>query len=86
MISNKAIFSALKQGGVSMALAHLSGRVFGISKFLRPASTIDFRKSQLKSAKSAQEFISLLLTNNQDIDSAIEIAKKLVNQNVSQSS
>lgn len=85
MISNKAIFSALRQGGIGMALAHLSGRVFGISKFLRPASTIDFRKSQLKSAKSAQEFISLLLTNNQDIDSAIEVAKKLVNQNMSQS-
>lgn len=84
MISNKAIFSALKQGGIGMALAHLSGRVFGISKFLRPASTIDFRKSELKSAKSAHEFISLLIANNQEIDSALEVAKKLVNVNLSQ--
>lgn len=84
MISNKAIFSALKQGGIGMALAHLSGRVFGISKFLRPASTIDFRKSELKSAKSAYEFISLLIANNQEIDSALEVAKKLVTVNLSQ--
>ena len=85
MINNKAIFSALKQGGIGMGLAHISGRVFGISKFLRPASTIDFRKSELKSAKSAYEFISLLIANNQEIDPALEVAKKLVNVNLSQS-
>lgn len=81
---NKAICSAYKQGGIGMVLAHLSGRMFGISKFLRPASTIDFRKAELKSAKSAKEFISLLLKNHQEIDSALEIAKKLLNTSLSQ--
>jgi len=84
MERNKAIYSAYKQGGIGMALAHLSGRVFGISKFLRPASTIDFRKAELKSAKSAKEFISLLITNHQEIDYALEVAKKLLNVNLSQ--
>ncbi len=84
MERNKAIYSAYKQGGIGMALAHLSGRVFGISKFLRPASTIDFRKSELKSAKSTKEFISLLITNQKEIDSALEEAKKLLNENMSQ--
>ena len=81
---NKAIYYAYKQGGIGMALAHLSGRVFGISKFLRPASTIDFRKAELKSAKSAKELISLIITNHQEIDSALEVAKKLLNVNLSQ--
>ena len=81
---NKAIYSAYKQGGIGMALSHLSGRVFGVSKFLRPASTIDFRKAELKSAKSAKELISLLITNHQEIDSALEVAKKLLNVNLSQ--
>ena len=81
---NKAIYSAYKQGGIGMAVAHLSGRVFGISKFLRPASTIDFRKAELKSAKSAKELISLLITNQQEIDSALEAARKLLNVNLSQ--
>jgi predicted O-methyltransferase YrrM len=81
---NKAIYSAYKQGGIGMALAHLSGRVFGISKFLRPASTIDFRKAELKSAKSARELISLLITNHKDIDSALEAAKKLLILNLPQ--
>jgi hypothetical protein len=81
---NKAIYSAYKQGGIGMALTHLSGRVFGISKFLRPASTIDFRKAELKSAKSAKELISLLITNHQEIDSILEVAKKLLNVNLSQ--
>ncbi len=81
---NKAIYYAFKQGGIYLALAHFFGRVFGISKFLRPASTIDFRESELKSAKSAKQFISLLITNQQEIDSALEVAKKLLNENLSQ--
>jgi hypothetical protein len=81
---NKATFAALKQGGIVMALAQICGMVFGVSKFLRPASTIDFRKSELKSAKSVKEFISLLITNQQEIDSALEAAKKLLNVNLSQ--
>jgi hypothetical protein len=81
---NKAIYSAYKQGGIGMAIAHISGRVFGLSKFLRPASTIDFRKAELKSAKSAKELISLLITNHQEIDSVLEVAKNLLNVNLSQ--
>ncbi len=83
MKKSKVIFAAYKQGGVVMALAHFFGRLFGISKFLRPASTIDFKKFQLKSAKSSKEFLSLLTSNHKDIDFALDKAHKLINKSFS---
>jgi hypothetical protein len=84
MISGKTLLSSFQQGGIGMGIATLSGRIFGISKFLRPASTIDFRNSDLKAAKYATEFISLLIPNYQDIDSAFDLARSLVGRYVSQ--
>jgi hypothetical protein len=84
MISGKTLLSSFQQGGIGMGIATLSGRVFGISKFLRPASTIDFRNSDLRAAKYATEFISLLIPNYQNIDSALDLARSLVGRYVSQ--
>jgi hypothetical protein len=84
MISGKTLLSSFQQGGIGMGIATLSGRIFGISKFLRPASTIDFRNSNLKAAKHATEFISSLIPNYQNIDSALDLARSLVRRYVSQ--
>jgi hypothetical protein len=84
MISGKTLLSSFQQGGIGMGIATLSGRVFGISKFLRPASTIDFRNSDLGAAKNATEFISLLIPNYQDIGAALDLARSLVGRYVSQ--
>lgn len=65
---NKTVSIALRHGGLRAGLAHLSARVLGDPRFLRPTSTIDFRHFGLNSSATLEGFIKELIPSKSDAD------------------
>lgn len=61
MRRNRTLSIALRYGGLKAGLAHLSARLLGDPRFLRPASSIDFRHFGLVSSSSLDQFIKALI-------------------------
>lgn len=61
MSRNKTLSVALRYGGLRAGLSHLCARLFGDPRFIRPASSIDFRHFGLVSSSSLDHFIHTLL-------------------------
>ena len=58
---NRTLSVALRYGGLQAGLSHLSARLFGDPRFIRPASSIDFRHFGLASLSGLDQFIHALL-------------------------
>lgn len=61
MSRNRTLAVALRYGGLQAGLSHLCARLFGDPRFIRPASSIDFRHFGLVSSSSLDQFIKTLL-------------------------
>ncbi len=61
MIKRKTLSIALRKGGFRAGIAHLATRVFGDPRFLRPASSIDFRHFGLHPSVTLNELIHSLV-------------------------
>jgi len=72
-LRKKTVSVAFQTSGARGALAHLCARYIGDNRFLRPASSIDFRKSQIEASVDLVSFISSLSLNF----SELEIKEKL---------
>ena len=74
MSRNRTISVALRFGGLRAGLAHISARVLGDPRFLRPASSIDFRHFGLTPSSTLEQFIKVLLPSKTaaDIQSALQ--------------
>ena len=76
-MSRQRTFSvAFRYGGIQAALAHLSCRFLGDPRFLRPASSIDFRHFGLVSSSSLNLFIQALVPSKSpsDIQNALNVS------------
>lgn len=60
MIKRKTLSVALSHSGIRGGIAHLVTRVFGDPRFLRPASSIDFRHFGLRPSVTLNELIHSL--------------------------
>ena len=60
MIKRKTLSVALRHSGIRGGVAHLIARVFGEPRFLRPASSIDFRHFGLRPSVTLNELIHSL--------------------------
>lgn len=81
-MSRKKTFSvAFRQGGAKAFLAHISSRLLGDPRFLRPASTIDFRHYGLRSATDLVQFIKELIPEKSvdEIQGALEVSIRGIN-------
>lgn len=56
-------FEVFKTRGARATLSHLCSRMFGDARYLRPASTTDFRRHKLAIHKNLEDFISAILTD-----------------------
>ncbi len=81
-MKNRMLYSAIKNEGIMGGVAHISGRIFGSPKYIRPASTIDFRSAGLTPAASSLQFISLLLGIEDEnlVSTTFTQAKAAINQ------
>lgn len=81
MSQNRTISVALRYGGLRAGLAHIFARILGDPRFLRPASSIDFRHFGLKSSNSLEQFIQELTPwkTTADIQSALKDSIKGIN-------
>ncbi len=61
MIKNKTLPLALSHGGVRAGISHLTACVFGDPRFLRPASSIDFRNFGLTPSTTLVQLIQNLV-------------------------
>ena len=77
MSRSRTIFEALRYGGIRAGLAHISARIFGDPRFLRPASSIDFRHFGLNSSDTLNQFIKVLLPSKSEneISEALSTAR-----------
>ena len=77
MNRNRTISVALRYGGLRAGLAHISARILGDPRFLRPASSIDFRHFGLISSSTLDQFIKALIPTKSisEIESALSITK-----------
>lgn len=66
MSRNRTISEALRYGGLRAGLAHVSGRFLGDPRFLRPASSIDFRHFGLNSSSTLDQFIKVLIPSKSE--------------------
>ncbi len=73
MSRTRTVSIALGYGGLRAGLAHVSARILGDPRFLRPASSIDFRHFGLNPANSLNSFIELMIPSK----SAVEIQEAL---------
>ena len=80
MRNKRALSTAYSKQGIKGALSHVSGRLLGLPRYLRNASTIDFRYANLKPTKTIEDFIVELLPgyNKNLISRSVAIAKKIV--------
>ena len=67
LIKNKTLPVALSHGGIRAGISHLMARVFGDPRFLRPASSIDFRHFGLKSSTTLLQLIQNLVPDATEI-------------------
>ena len=77
MSRSRTILEALRYGGMRAGLAHISARIFGDPRFLRPASSIDFRHFGLNSSDTLNQFIKVLLPSKSEneISEALSTAR-----------
>jgi hypothetical protein len=75
---HRTFFVAFRYGGFKAGLAHLSSRLFGDPRFLRPASSIDFRHFGLTSSSNLDQFIHALIPSksSSDIEDALSKSKE----------
>lgn len=80
MSKKKAISTSYANFGIKGALSHISGRLFGLPRYLKSASSIDFRHAKLAPTRTIEEFISKLVPSRSrlEITKAISKAKKIV--------
>jgi len=78
MSRNRTISVALRYGGLRAGLAHVFARILGDPRFLRPASSIDFRRFGLNSSATLERFIKELIPSKSetDIHNALSECKK----------
>lgn len=76
MIKRKTLSVALRYSGIRGGIAHLVARVFGDPRFLRPASSIDFRHFGLHPSVTLNELIHSLAPQftEPEIQSALDKA------------
>lgn len=82
MSRNRTISVALRYGGLRAGLAHVSARILGDPRFLRPASSIDFRHFGLNSSSTLEQFIKALIPSKAtaDIQSALQDSTEGINE------
>ena len=68
MSRNRTFSVAMRHGGLRAGLAHASARIFGDPRFLRPASSIDFRHVGLESSRTLNDFIGLLMPEKSSVE------------------
>ena len=81
-MNRKKTFSvAFRHGGMKATLAHISSRLLGDPRFLRPASTIDFRHFGLSSASTLDQFIKEIIPSKsiQEIQDALKVSMTGIN-------
>ena len=61
MSRNRTLTVALSFGGLRAGLAHLSSRLLGDPRFIRPASSIDFRHFGLACSSGLDQFVQTLI-------------------------
>ena len=58
----------MRDGGLRAGLAHIFARILGDPRFLRPASSIDFRHFGLESSPTLNDFIGHLIPEKSSIE------------------
>lgn len=70
-------YLTFKQNGLKGFLSHIAIRIFGEARYLRPASTIDFRHSNLIPSTTLIEFIQTLIPNKSILDIEKAVANSI---------
>ena len=68
MSRNRTFSIAMRDGGLRAGLAHIFARILGDPRFLRPASSIDFRHFGLDSSPTLNDFIGNLIPEKSSIE------------------